>query len=79
MVSRTGLISKTVAGFVVEYEGSKLAIIHNVDTEPKTIDLSQIPELSEEYETLADFIGMGSASLEGSILTIEAQTSVVLE
>lgn len=72
-------ISKTVAGFVVEYEGSKLAIIHNVDTEPKTIDLSQIPELSEEYETLADFIGMGSASLEGSILTIEAQTSVVLE
>jgi hypothetical protein len=40
------------------------------------VDLSQLGNLS--FSTLAAIVGLGSAKLEGTTLTIDAQTSVVL-
>lgn len=72
-------VSKTVGGFEVSYEDSNLLILHNVDTEEKTIDLTSISGLASAYTELKDYVGMGNASLNGNTLTIGAQTSVILK
>ena len=63
-------------GFLSTYEGSTVAVFHNTTTEPVTIDLSQVTDV--EFSTIAAYAGMGVATLDGTILTIEGQTSVVL-
>ena len=65
-------IKSNVAGFTVEYNGSKIAIIHNISTEEVTIDLPQ------GFTTLGDYVGRNSAKLEGGKLVIGGQTSVIL-
>ncbi len=64
------------AGFISTYQGSSVAVLHNTTTAAIQIDLSTRPELAAMAVTA--FAGMGSATLEGTVLTIEAQTSVVL-
>lgn len=61
-----------VGGFVVEYNGSTIAIIHNNNTETITIDLP------EGFTQLGDYIGLGSAKIKNGQLIIEGQTSVIL-
>ena len=63
-------------GFLANWNGSTVAVIHNTTTEAVTIDLSTISGVS--LETLAAVVGLGGAKLEGTTLTIDAQTSVVL-
>lgn len=63
-------------GFLCTYEGSTVAVIHNTTTSAVTVDLSKLTDVS--LEKIAAYAGMGIATLEGTILTIEAQTSVVL-
>ena len=63
-------------GFLANWNGSIVAVIHNTTTEAVTIDLSTISGVS--LETLAAVVGLGGAKLEGTALTIDAQTSVVL-
>ena len=65
-----------VGGFLSEYEGRTVAVIHNTTTSDVTIDLSKYPQIPQEQ--LAAFAGVGTASLSGTILTLSAQTSVVL-
>ncbi len=65
-----------LGGFVSTYEGKSVAVLHNTTTEAVQIDLSQIPELAGM--AVQAFAGLGNATLEGTILTIQAQTSVVL-
>ncbi len=65
-----------VGGFVSSYKGGSVAVLHNTTAEAVQIDLSKLPELAARK--LAAFVGMGEATLDGSILTIPAQTSVVL-
>ena len=64
-----------VGGFVSEYEGSTVCVLHNPSQSAKTLDLTA---LGLDFDTVAAFIGMGEASLEGSTLRLEGQTSVVL-
>ena len=64
------------AGFLATYEGSTVAVLHNTTTEAVTVDLSSLTDVS--LTVLAAFAGVGGATLEGTILTIDAQTSVVL-
>lgn len=64
------------SGFISTYEGSSVAVIHNTSKSAVTLDLSRLTDIS--FSTIAAYIGAGSATLEGTILTIEAQTSVVL-
>ena len=66
-----------VGGFLSTYESSSVAVFHNTSTETVQIDLSQFPELSAM--NLFAAVGIHGASLDGTILTIEGQTSVVLK
>ncbi len=63
-------------GFLSTLEGSTVAVIHNSTTETVTIDLSQYDGVPSSV--LAAVVGRGSAKLEGTILTLEGQTSIVL-
>lgn len=71
---------KNIGGFLVEYEGKNIIIFHNTSTEELSYDLSKCAQLSGlTFSKLADYIGSGSAKLEGTVLTIGAQTSVIIE
>lgn len=63
-------------GFVSTWQGSSVAVLHNPTGSDVTLDLSQATELA--FTGISAAIGMGTASLDGTLLTLEAQTSVVL-
>ena len=63
-------------GFLSTYEGKTVAVFHNPTQESVTIELSKVTDV--ELEKLAAVIGLGNATLEGTTLTIDGQTSVVL-
>ena len=67
---------KNLGGFAIEYEGQTIGLIHNNGTEPLTIDLAG---LKVTFTELCGFIGVGEATLEGTILTVGPQTSVVVQ
>ncbi len=62
-------------GFLATYEGKTVLVLHNTSLSAVEIDLSQITEL-----TFADLVAIAGAGakLNGTVLTIEGQTSVVL-
>ena len=66
---------KNFGGFAIAYEGKTLGVFHNNGTSAISYDLSK---LDTPFTELCDYIGMGKATLEGTILTVEPQTSVVL-
>ena len=51
-------------------------MLHNPSNKAVVLDLNTM-ELAE-FAKLSGFVGMGSALLEGSSLTLDAQTSAVL-
>ena len=65
-----------VGGFLSEYEGKIVAVIHNTTNDQVTIDLSKYPQIPANV--LAGFAGVGTATLEGNLLTLDGQTSVIL-
>lgn len=65
-----------LGGFISTYNGSSVVVLHNTSTEAVTIDLSTLTDLP--LESLAAYAGVGDATLEGTMLTIAGQTSVVL-
>jgi len=65
-----------LGGFVSTLDGSSVVVLHNTTTEAVQIDLST---LEVSVTGIVDFAGMGDASLEGTLLTIAPQTSVVLK
>lgn len=62
-------------GFLSTWQGKTVCVLHNTSTDETKIDLSQIPGFSFESFTA---VGLGSAKIEGTILTLDGQTSVVL-
>lgn len=69
--------SKKVGGFLVEDGESTLVILHNVSrNEELTVDLGKTGVSAAQ---LCEVVGMGQAKLEGTTLTIGAQTSVILK
>ena len=64
------------AGFLCEYNGSYVAVFHNTTTDAVTLDLSKLTDV--QLISLVAVVGLGGATLEGTTLTIEGQTSVVL-
>ncbi len=72
--------NKNVGGFLVEYQGENLIIMHNNGTEQVTIDLATISKLSGiSISEICDYIGVGSAKLKGTTLTIDGQTSAIIK
>ena len=65
-----------LGGFIASYEGSGVCVLHNATTEPITVDLAQVTDLP--LKEICAAIGMGEAKLEGTSLTVDGQTSVVL-
>ena len=65
-----------IGGFLSQYEGKTVAVLHNTTTEPVTIDLSKYPEIPRDL--LAAYVGVGTATLDGTTLTLDGQTSVIL-
>ena len=67
---------KNLGGFAIEYEGQTIGLIHNNGTEAISIDLA---DLNVTFTELCGFVGMGEATLEGTVLTVGSQTSVVVQ
>ena len=64
-------------GFVSEWQGNTVCVLHNTSMHEATVDLSAATDLT--FTTVAAAVGVeGTASLDGSTVTIGAQTSVVL-
>lgn len=63
-------------GFVSTWEGKSVCVLHNTTENVLTLDLSQATDLS--FTAVSAVVGMGSATLEGTTVTLEGQTSVVL-
>ncbi len=71
---------KRNGGFLVEYDGSTILIFHNIGTEEAVIDLSLLSSLSGfTPSALADVIGCNGATLDGTVLTLGGQTSVIIK
>ncbi|MBR2622121.1 MAG: hypothetical protein IKC97_07065 [Clostridia bacterium] len=71
---------KNVGGFLIEYEGEALLLLHNTSTEEVSLDLSECKEINgQTFSALCDAIGVGEASLEGTVITIGPRTSVILK
>ncbi|MBO4562243.1 MAG: hypothetical protein J5772_01370 [Clostridia bacterium] len=66
-----------VGGFSAAYNGSTVIVIHNTTGSSQTIDLSKITDIA--VSELRAVIGMEGAELNGSELTIGAQTSVIIK
>ena len=63
-------------GFLCTYDGRTVMVLHNTTADEVTIDLSTLSDL--EFKTLSGIAGLGGATLNGTILTLAGQTSVVL-
>ena len=61
-------------GFLCAWNGATVGVFHNTTEKTQTLDLSLIPDVSF---TWLSFVGTG-ATLEGTLLTLEGQTSAVL-
>lgn len=72
---------KNLGGFVIEYEEDTIVLLHNtsaVDT--LSVDLASLSALDGvKLSKIGDHIGQGKATLKGTILTLEPQTSVVIK
>ncbi len=70
--------SRFAAGFVITYGESTIGLFHNVSNEEVTIDLSACNLNGTTFSIVADYVGRGACTLNGTILTIGPQTSVIL-
>ncbi|MBR3876160.1 MAG: hypothetical protein IKJ25_05220 [Clostridia bacterium] len=67
-------------GFLVEYNGEFIGIFHNNSMEPITVDLSTCKGMDGHIlQTLCDYVGCGVASMDGTVLTIDGFTSVIVK
>lgn len=67
-------------GFLITYNGEKTGIFHNTSDGELVIDLAgSATEYDCGFSVLCDHIGQGKASLDGTVLTIGPQTSVILK
>ena len=72
-------IEKNLGGFVIRLGDETLLLLHNTSMEELTLDLSTLSGTDGFIpDELLDAVGVGNATLEGNILTVGPQTSVVL-
>ena len=63
-------------GFLCSFQGNTVAVLHNTTNQEVVLDLATLTDVP--LKTIAAFIGMGEATLEGTTLTLAPQTSAVL-
>ena len=67
---------KNLGCFSITFQGETLGLIHNNSTEELTVDISG---WETSFAQVMEFIGNGTAKLEGTTLTVGPQTSVILK
>ncbi len=69
-----------LGGFLCEWKNSTVAVLHNTTSHRLTVDLSQATDkaFGEISAVLECVPGQGGAELNGSVLTLGPQTSIVL-
>ena len=65
-----------LGGFTSTWQGSTVAVLHNTTPLELTVDLSLATDIA--FTQVAGSVGQGTAALEGTLLTLPGQTSVVL-
>lgn len=71
--------NSNLGGFLIEYNGESILLIHNTSDEEISISLSDLEGLgAKTVTTLCDYIGVGTAKLKGDTLTISGKTSAIL-
>ena len=65
-----------LGGFTATWQGSTVCVLHNTTGSAITVDLSQVTD--QRFETISAAIGQGGAELNGTELTLDSATSVVL-
>ena len=65
-----------LGGFTSAYEGDTVAVIHNTTNGQITVDISEVTDL--QFTKINAAIGEGKASFDGTTLTLDSRTSVVL-
>ena len=71
---------KNLGGFLITYGEEKLGLFHNTGSEALSVDLASCSDLAgHTFSAVLDAIGTGAATLEGTILTVAPQTSVILK
>ena len=68
--------SNSLGGFVSVWQGKAVCVIHNTSQNDQSVDLSTLTDRG--FTVLAASIGLGEASLDGTVLTLQGQTSAVL-
>ena len=68
---------KHLGGFVIQWQDETLGILHNNGNAEITYDLSKFGDGS--FTVLCDYIGIGTAVLDGTMLTVGPQTSVIIK
>jgi len=69
--------SAFLGGYDVTYEGAHLAILHNTANTEVTVDLAEYAGFA--FTKLVETVGLGSAALDGTKLTVGADTSCILQ
>ena len=75
----TANCEKNLGGFLISYQDQQLVVLHNNSAEPITYDLAGCKTLEGvPLNELLETVGIGGATLKGTILTIDGHTSVVI-
>ena len=69
--------SKNLGGFRIDWQDETWCLLHNNGQQELTFDFSKVEGFSPE--SLCDFVGMGTARLEGTVLTLGPQTSAIVK
>ena len=65
-----------MGGFTVTWQGRTAAVFHNPTQKPLQVTLADVTDI--EFTALAAAVGLGGASLEDGVLTLDPLTSAVL-
>ena len=65
-----------LGGFTASYAGTAVMVLHNTTGSAVTVNLADVTGL--EITRINAAVGAGSAVLDGTVLTLDSQTSVVL-
>lgn len=67
-------------GFLITYNGEQTVLLHNTSSVNEiVIDLTKCADFPDKEMTIAEVIGQGSAKLNGTTLTLDPFTSVILK
>ncbi len=65
-----------VGGFISTWEGSSVMVLHNTTDSTRTVDYAEGTDMT--FATISAVVGKGRATLEGTKVTLDGQTSIIL-